>query len=1301
MKRTNGRAFSVFALLAVFLAAATAPLTERGGSMVSGPPAAGDDQRLLIRITSTPFIGPGGSLELSDVELEIIGGKWIGYIDEGSIQVQLDGEPGSPMVPWITVPVAAGADIDSVRLLCSSSARNVQASRVTAMPVAVNPWENMDPLELWDFSCKYPVDQVEWYSAGYARSGEGLLRIYTLYFCPFALDSDGSASHTTEAELEISFSDSLSEPTPSRAAGDPSAVPGTVSITDLMDIRPEYLIITSREIEDELQVLADWRSQMGIASSVVSIEDILESYGGSQDPADLLRQYLKDVLDSWGSLTHVLLAGDWDTVPVKSVHDSSAYEGWDDGTIPADSYFQCLDGTWDLDGNGLYGEPQDIEDSIPDLVVSRLAINDPTVWEKKIRQIIDYEMGSGESGWGARAVLIGANTHNEGDGGTHSEYLWNKYLSALFAEKVPMYEDEGTLSRAGVDAGISDGAAFVQFVDHGGPTVWCDNYGAGVVYNDRDARDLRNEGKLPFVSTLACLTTWFDDTSGCPSQRFSECMGEAFTENTEGGSMAYVGSSRTSVGILGVERYLPYDNGLQEDIARQVGGLGVFTAGGIHTGAKTHYAQSWAREFSNPGNPEVSCCWLEFTLLGEPLTQIRTGDASPLSVNVEHEDDLDPYIFIKVTDEGGDPVPDVNITLQNYRRGVFERGLTDENGELSFQLVLDWFCDINLTAVKHDHIPHKDFIRISDVIPPETSFITEPEAPQGDNGWFQSEPLVRLSPNEAALVHYRIGQGDYRTLNGSGNFTLPPLGEGEHIIHFFGEDLAGNLEEENHIPIRIDLAVPNITVYLTPGEGDGLDGSYTTEPLVTVELDGNDRGAPVDVHHSLDGGMKEAYTGPFFIGEGAHSLVIGAVDGSGRRAEDLRFEFEVDTIPPETELILRGPAEPSPSGWYREAPIIELVPGEEGSRTEYRFSPRQSFIEYRGPLTVPDGVHSFQYRSVDGPGNIGNTTTLDIKVDTRSPVLTCSVEPELPDGRGGYYISSPLISLGCSDDHGSSVIFRMDGGGWEEAFGRLDVPDGEHRIDVYAVDTAGNTCTAVTMTFKVDTVFPRTEVQETGSREGDWYTSKPLILLVPDEEGTTYYSWSSPEEALEFEGPIDPPGDEGRYTLYYWTEDRAGNREDTTDLRFNIDSRPPVLRVEVMERGGSSFILDCSGSTDGTRMRYKVSGEGVVMQDWTERSLFELDLGPGSHVITVEARDAAGNKDTLDLVLEVDPEWLPYAVYGIPSLGTAMIALLIVVLLVMKKKRGGQTYVADGGHHRMMAVVLESHFEPDLRDRAN
>ena len=133
----------------------------------------------------------------------------------------------------------------------------------------------------------------------------------------------------------------------------------------------EYVIITSATLESTFQDLADYKYSRGITAIVVTVEWIYANYDGTRpdggsDNQTRIRNFISDAYTNWGT-DYVLLGGDGDgnggaIIPHRGVYGEvpqGIYPPVIDYDIPSDLYYGALDGTWDYDGDGIYGEDDD------------------------------------------------------------------------------------------------------------------------------------------------------------------------------------------------------------------------------------------------------------------------------------------------------------------------------------------------------------------------------------------------------------------------------------------------------------------------------------------------------------------------------------------------------------------------------------------------------------------------------------------------------------------------------------------------------------------------------------------------------------------------------------------------------------------------------------------------------------------------------------------------------------------------------------------------------------------------------
>jgi hypothetical protein len=141
-----------------------------------------------------------------------------------------------------------------------------------------------------------------------------------------------------------------------------------------------YLIITTDALAAEFQPLAQWKRRIGLPTTVKTIEALRVEYPAAADDAERMRLWIRDQYTGPGA-RWVLLGGTAALVPTRNAY-SVFYGG---GFIPTDLYFSCLDGSWNADGDALWGEgfmsdevPGDAADLMPEVWVGRAPVTNAT-----------------------------------------------------------------------------------------------------------------------------------------------------------------------------------------------------------------------------------------------------------------------------------------------------------------------------------------------------------------------------------------------------------------------------------------------------------------------------------------------------------------------------------------------------------------------------------------------------------------------------------------------------------------------------------------------------------------------------------------------------------------------------------------------------------------------------------------------------------------------------------------------------------------------------------------------------------
>jgi len=294
-----------------------------------------------------------------------------------------------------------------------------------------------------------------------------------------------------------------------------------------------YMIVTTGEFLPILTEFIDWKTEIGFSVQVETMSDILAGYSGRDDP-EKLRTFVNAAYTDNGT-EYFLFVGDCDIVPTREVEDPAGGPGLDNGTEPSDLYFECLDGTWDENGNDVFGEINETTDLFPEVKVGRLPVQLPSEAEHVLSQIISYESDPEPGDWLNDFMLIAVDCFGSGDGVVMVEDILNqRYLYDSFFDVNRYYPTDGSLLTEDIVTKINSGINIVNFFDHGAYDVWYQTLDVADVLN------LTNGNKSFFAFAMACETAAFDVESVEPT------IGEAFFRAPDGGAHTYIGATRVA-----------------------------------------------------------------------------------------------------------------------------------------------------------------------------------------------------------------------------------------------------------------------------------------------------------------------------------------------------------------------------------------------------------------------------------------------------------------------------------------------------------------------------------------------------------------------------------------------------------------------------------------------------------------------------------------------------------------------------------------------------------------------------------
>ncbi len=260
-----------------------------------------------------------------------------------------------------------------------------------------------------------------------------------------------------------------------------------------------------------------------------------------------------------------------------------------------------------------------------------------------------------------------------------------------------------------------------------------------------------------------------------------------------------------------------------------------------------------------------------------------------------------------------------------------------------------------------------------------------------------------------------------------------------------------------------------------------------------------------------------------------------------------------DSEEPSTSAVCSGTE--GENGWYVSPVELELDAVDTISGvnwTLYRLVD-EDWEEYTEPIELTeDGVHTFEFYSEDLAGNTEEVKNISVHIDMTAPEAWAKVESGDVSFFAideSWYCSQVVVEIWASDDTSGicCINYSIDEEEWQTYEETITISsDGEHSVDFFAVDFAGNACGSDRDQVKIDRSFGYLAI--TSLRRGETIASDCHLLtwtcIEPDSgvhdfavrvDGVTTKYNSSVREAL-ISGLSD-----GHHEIQLVAMDNAGN----------------------------------------------------------------------------------------------------------------------------------------------------------------
>ncbi|EKC9954611.1 non-fimbrial adhesin SiiE [Salmonella enterica] len=435
-----------------------------------------------------------------------------------------------------------------------------------------------------------------------------------------------------------------------------------------------------------------------------------------------------------------------------------------------------------------------------------------------------------------------------------------------------------------------------------------------------------------------------------------------------------------------------------------------------------------------------------------------------------------------------------------------------------------------------------------------------------------------------------------------------------------------------------------------------------------------------------------AYTFTSDLTEGLHQVYVKVEDIAGNKANSAVFDFTIDTTvsTPVISLLSKDDTGVTGdnltninkpgfaiSGVDADAHRVVVQVMHNGVSEEIELSHLNGSWLFTPGNTWTDGSYTLTVKVEDKAGNTNYSAPLTVVIDTQIAIDGVELVNDsgvkgdnmTNDDRPHFRVTVPtdVNEVRLSIDGGNSWVQATPGvaGSWEYIW-PTDLADGQYTLTVEATDKAGNTVTK-TIDFAVDTtlsvpVIVLNSADDTGV-QGDNMTNRtqPTFALqhIDDDAVRVTVSVEHGGVTTTFDATKGTGGwtftptaswTDGDYTLSVSVEDKAGNTSHSASLTVTVDTQIAIDNIELVNDSG----IPNDNLTNNVRPQFQVTvptdvnvvrlsidgGKTWVTAAQKATGVWEYiwpdDVTDGSHTLTVEATDEAGNKATQTLDFTID-----------------------------------------------------------------
>ncbi|KKL96989.1 hypothetical protein LCGC14_1838970 [marine sediment metagenome] len=572
----------------------------------------------------------------------------------------------------------------------------------------------------------------------------------------------------------------------------------------------EMLIITPNNTDyiNAVKPLMEWKNEKGVKTIILSNFSLYEGRDDAEKIRNMIKSYYEKENIQW-----VLLASDAgnlaDELPIRMVYNPDVIyhgEGQRESVggeyyKPTDYYYADLTGTWDSDGDGIWGENSskssdglDEIDWVPDVYVGRFPANNSFELENMVNKTVKYESNPFIGDWMNKMLLAGAISGPQEDEAVLTTYIWSNYIpndmefthlhrtgSSFDPPTPPIPNRQEGLSSTNVKTEMNLGYSTAIIASHGYYSYFKDNYGD--VFTASQAKKLTNSNMPFLLYGDACTTSSYDIND--------DSIGEILINKTNGGAIGYIGGLRVTWYYEDDENLEKLNRGNAKLFWEEFYLNEKFQQGRALYDSKVAYINS---DYYTKGGGSTTYDFerknlLTYSLLGDPEVDIYTNIPKK-AMNPFTEDIYEGQLISAIIkDVDGKVIPRARVHLEGSN-GKYFTEYADYDGYVKFRLLNQANEFYNVTITGHNLIPsYFNFTTITDDTKPElvkVSYVPRNPSPSEEISF-----NLEFSENKSGI------ESAYLFISGN-NF--------KDFMYYSQSN--GLLESESEFRIAIDKLIP-------------------------------------------------------------------------------------------------------------------------------------------------------------------------------------------------------------------------------------------------------------------------------------------------------------------------------------------------------------------------------------------------------------------------------------------------------------------------------------------------------------